>query len=75
MALVLVFTTLALAFAHPHPQASPNGVDIDDLEKPMHTTALMAGAAWELSQRAATRTQPPASAQTKSRVPSGQYEL
>jgi hypothetical protein len=52
--LAVLFAGLTLTSAIPH-QLQPSPVD-DPLEMPLHTTALIAGAAWDLTYSAtATR--------------------
>lgn len=66
--ITLILTTLTLASAWPHRRGvAPADTDEDMLEKPMHTTALMAGEAWKLTERVrmASRTAVPHSAPTK----------
>ncbi|KAF2443846.1 hypothetical protein P171DRAFT_433012 [Karstenula rhodostoma CBS 690.94] len=57
LTLVLFLTALLSAFAsaQPHQRHTPTPAIFDN-EKPLHTTALMSGAAWSLSRDAATRT-------------------
>lgn len=57
---LFILTTLLSAFASAQPhQRNTLTPSIFDNEKPLHTTALMAGAAWSLSRDAATRTTVP----------------
>lgn len=72
----VVAATLTLVSAIPH-HLAPSLVD-NALEMPMHTTALMAGAAWDLTHSAtATRTlgTMPTTAVTKATGLGDQYEL
>ncbi|KAF2796426.1 hypothetical protein K505DRAFT_323302 [Melanomma pulvis-pyrius CBS 109.77] len=75
--LAVLIASANLSSAWPHQRQAPVADD-NLLEVPMHTTALMAGAAWDLSQ-SAYATQTPSVAATA--VPAnptgldGQHEL
>lgn len=74
--IVLLITSVTLTSAFPH-YLQPSPVN-DPLEMPMHTTALMAGAAWDLTYSAtATRSvlNVPTSAPAQATGLNVQYEL
>jgi hypothetical protein len=76
----LLLGTTTAAYAFPYHKQRPDPVALKDptLQKPMHTTDLMAGKAYILSRSATqthTQTQYPPSAPTKSTAPFDQYEL
>ncbi|KAK7182962.1 hypothetical protein PSPO01_11061 [Paraphaeosphaeria sporulosa] len=58
--LALLFSLSILATdAQPHQRLTTPTPAVFENEKPLHTTALMAGAAWSSSRDAATRTTVP----------------
>ena len=57
-AVFLLMASITLSAAFPHPREAPSPTE-DPLRMPLHTTALLAGAAWDLTHSAtATRAQP-----------------
>jgi hypothetical protein len=50
LSFALTASTYVIAWPH-HKDPTPTEIDWDMLEKPMHTTALMAGEAWKLTER------------------------
>lgn len=73
---VLLFTSALPALASPHHHRNPTSTEKSEnmLEKPLHTTALMAGEAMQLTESAqgASQTQLSTSASSARRE---QYEL
>ncbi|KAF2640505.1 hypothetical protein P280DRAFT_469266 [Massarina eburnea CBS 473.64] len=70
----LLGCSLALVVSHPH-QRPTNTSNSAELNKPIHTTALMAGVAWTLSQEAATKTRVPDASSTSAGMPKEPGEL
>jgi hypothetical protein len=72
--LAFILSTLLIAVAvlgwpvNEIPTATDD-LDLDMLEKPMHTTALMAGAAWKLTEHARTATRSTTTIPTPSGTP------
>lgn len=73
---LLTLSSLAFAWPHHHGHAELAQIDEDVLEKPLHTTALMAGEAWKLTERVrnASPTRFFSSTPTQTTAPE-QYEL
>jgi hypothetical protein len=74
---LLALFTISLAWPHAHQPQSPLAADEDSiLKRPLHTTALMAGEAWRLTEaaRSASMTHYPPSAPTKETRPYDEYE-
>jgi len=55
----IYFMCTLIASAHPAQQSPSRTVEPEDLETPMHTTELMAGAAYTPSENAAEQTRVP----------------
>ncbi|KAF1997220.1 hypothetical protein P154DRAFT_525027 [Amniculicola lignicola CBS 123094] len=69
--------TISFAWPYAHQQQSFLAADEDPmLERPLHTTALMAGETWRLTEaaRSASMTRYPPSAPTKETRPYDEYE-